>query len=235
MASPPSAKAPVAPTGFYHNADGGVSYIYPSEILENYMSTRQDGRTQDRGGTSQSSTSQTPGVSASSDIAGIPVPQVASNHEPPLPSAIYNSHPPLPVLPADRIPQASYGFNPQGSTQYVEPTLYSSGPLSPHGTTQPASAAIARGHYGPPSAYMSASPMNEYGPGQYFPAPPLPPAPYPYPPAGYASIPTPISAEGAEHTFNPISGRGGYRRRGVAPGYGQGRNGPISASTKLQD
>ena len=170
---------PVAPAAAYQNPDGGITYVYPTEVIEKYMTTPS--KTGERESVDVRSTPE-PGQLHGSASGQYPygttypsatVPSQIPPRYPPratdstrpydvnpaIAAAVYRNYPPLPPPPTDKMPQGSFVFNTQGVVQHVEPAytpvaqpVGQVGPASENGLglVQAAAAVMAHGYHSPP-------------------------------------------------------------------------------------
>lgn len=149
-------KAPVAPTGSYQNPDGSITYVYPTEVIEKYMS--QPPRKTSTGSVAAESnfnlstthknyTVALEGPERAHPLYATPSTGMGSNipryhypHAPHLPFEMnspvnvpYPNYPALPPPPSE-MPQGTFIFNQQGVVQRVEPTGYN--PTNINGNSQ---------------------------------------------------------------------------------------------------
>jgi len=153
-------KPPFTPASSYQNPDGGITYVYPTEVMERYMSghsrTRESDTVDPFSGTERSQ-QNTPQASPGQDPSGAlhlggsfssPLryryPHNVSNNSSPsydvnpaIAAAVYRNHVPLPP-PVDKMTQGSFVFNPQGIVQHVEPEVRAPG-VQAHGHASNAS------------------------------------------------------------------------------------------------
>jgi hypothetical protein len=145
-------KPPVAPAASYQNPDGGITYVYPTEVIEKYMTKPSENSTSDScNGTerSQQNThhfSTPPSASPGQYSHGIPYSPVnfpsplrsqhpqetpgsipACDVHPSIVAAVYRNYAPLPPPPVDKMPQGSFIFNTQGVVQHTEPAAHAPG------------------------------------------------------------------------------------------------------------
>jgi hypothetical protein len=145
-------KPPVAPAASYQNPDGGITYVYPTEVIEKYMSKPRESDAIDPHNGAERSQKNTPHSSTQPHVStgqyshGTPHPLASfpSPHRfrhlpatpdsnsaydvhPSIASAVYRNYAPLPPPPVDKMPQGSFVFNPQGVVQQIEPAAYGQG------------------------------------------------------------------------------------------------------------
>jgi hypothetical protein len=221
-------RPPVLPAGSYQNPDGGITYIYPTEVIKKYMSnqaTDDDAKKADPTDApcnvaTQVDTEKVQSIPVQS-LASMPASLSGSGHDvrPSIATAVYANYPPLPP-PAERMPQASFVFSSQGAVQHIEPTPCAPGPRGPPGVglVQAAAAVVAHGYHSPNGSVDSTIPVHD-GFGnvstapRYFP-PPISPT-YPYPQIMYGT-PFPQAVPGgmsAEYVAG-LRGGGSRHRRG---------------------
>lgn len=176
-----STRAPVAPAGSYQNPDGGITYVYPTEIIEKYMNGHvKSGGKESVDSYGRADSSQPNSAVSGQQLYGNPSSTTSSplrphysqdasdttggyDVNPVIAAAVYRNYPPLPPPPTDKMPQGSFVFNPQGVIQHVEPAAYGPGgrsadqPGSPSesglGLVQAAVAVVANGYH--PFGYPS--------------------------------------------------------------------------------
>ncbi|KIM33869.1 hypothetical protein M408DRAFT_86580 [Serendipita vermifera MAFF 305830] len=176
-------RPPVAPTGYFHNPDGGITYTYPKEVIEKYTSNEtQAVEGEGKGSRGEADSTQLNGLASTQHLQGVQhlsstttapyhpmyhqnAPKSSHSYDvnPAVAAAVYRNYPPLPPPPANKMPQGSFVFNSQGVVQHVEPAAYvPSGHLGGQtgapsdnglGLVQAAAAVIANNYH--PPAYPS--------------------------------------------------------------------------------
>jgi hypothetical protein len=234
-------RPPVLPAGSYQNPDGGITYIYPTEVIKKYMSNQASDDDAKKAGSIDAPRNVTTRVDTEKvqstpvqSLASMPTNLSGSGHDvrPSIAAMVYANYPQLPP-PAERMPQASFVFSPQGAVQHVEPTPYTPGPGGPPGAglVQAAAAVVAHGYHSPNGSVDSTIPVhNGFGnvstTPRYLP-PPISSPTYPYPQVMYGT-PFPQMIPGAMGTEYVSGLRGGSRPRRGSQGIPRPHYGPNS-------